>query len=239
MDNSFQTSFIPKKPILSGGIDTSPKRSTTSISMAISVFIFVVIIFSTFGLYLYKIYLEKSKDNLSTKLLEARNKFDQNTITELESFDKRTSTAKQVLAGHLVISPLFELINKLTLPSIQFTDFEHSFKNDIFSVKMSGIARDYKSIATQADIFSKSEGSMLKDVVFSNLTKDKANTVTFDVEFDVDPLLLSYSNNVASTQSKADTTAVVEEGTSTTDTPNVEKEASPNQTILPASNETQ
>jgi hypothetical protein len=61
---------------------------------------------------------------------------------------------------------------------------------------MSGIARDYKSIALQADVFNTNEGRMFKDVVFSNITKDKNNYVTFNVEFNVDPKLLSYGNSI-------------------------------------------
>lgn len=236
MDNSFQTSFIPKKPILSNGSNLSP-RSTTSISMVISSFILVIMIASTFGLYLYRVYLEKNKENLSAALFEARNKFDQNTITELESFDKRTSAAKQVLSGHIVLTPLFELMNELTLSSIQYTKFEHSFADNVFSVKMSGIARDYKSIAVQADVFNTSKGSMLKDVIFSNLTKDKNNSVTFDLEFSVDPSLLSYLNNITKIEPNINTNTI-DQNISITPV-NGGVVTNPTQTILPATSNPQ
>ena len=101
---------------------------------------------------------------------------------------------------------MFELLNKLTLSSIQYTSFDHSTVNNVFSVKMSGIARDYKSIALQADVFNTSQGSMFNNIIFSNLTKDKNNNVTFDLEFDVDPALLSYANNIVNVNTDTTTT---------------------------------
>jgi hypothetical protein len=197
MENSFQTSFIPKKPIISNTTSSGGGSSTTSISMVVSVFILVVMLLAFGGLYVYKnFYLLKNKEALSANLFKIRDSFNKDTITELETFDKRTSVAKQILDGHIVLSPLFEKINELTLSSIQYTKFEHKVNNNLFIVMMSGIARDYKSIAIQADIFNADKGQVFKDVIFSNLTKDKNNYVTFDVEFNVDSSLLSYSNNI-------------------------------------------
>lgn len=200
MENSFQTSFIPKKPILtdsSGSFRGGGK--TTSISMVVSVFILVVMLLSSGGLFLYKNYLVQDQDSLSSSLLKVRSGFDKDTIAELEIFDKRSTVVKQILDNHIVLSPLFELINELTLTSIQYTKFDHNTINGVFSVRMSGIARDYRSIALQADVFNTNKGSKLKDVIFSNLTKDKNNYVTFDLEFNIDPSLLAYSNNITNT----------------------------------------
>ena len=197
MENSFQTSFIPKKPIIQNGATSSKSNSTTSISMVVSVFILVVMLLAAGGLYAYKEFvLLKDKQALSENLKKIKESFNKDTITELEMYDKRTTVARQVLEGHTVLSPLFEKINELTLSSIQYTKFEHKITNNLFSVRMSGIARDYKSIALQADVFNTDKGRVFKDVIFSNLTKDKSNFVTFDVEFNVDPTLLSYANNI-------------------------------------------
>ncbi|MFA6392701.1 MAG: hypothetical protein WCW54_01265 [Candidatus Paceibacterota bacterium] len=203
MENSFQTSFIPKKPVMAGGAQTSVK-GTTSITTVVSVFIFVVMLLSAGGLYFYyNFYLLKNKEALSANLFKIRDSFDKNTIAELEMYDKRTTASTQILGSHIVLSPLFELINELTLPSIQYTDFSHNTLNNTFSVKMSGIARDYKSIALEADVFNTDKGRMFKDVIFSNLTENKNNYVTFDLEFNVDPLLLSYTNNIADKKESA------------------------------------
>ncbi|HAQ02558.1 hypothetical protein A2467_00400 [Candidatus Nomurabacteria bacterium RIFOXYC2_FULL_36_8] len=201
MENSFQTSFIPKKPIVPNGASgtNSLGGKTTSISIVVTVFILIALVVATVGLYFYRDYLQKNKEDLSATLFKMRGSFDNDTIVALEMYDKKSTVAKQVLGGHIVLSPLFDTMNELTLSSIQYTKFDHSTNDGVFSVKMSGIARDYKSIALQADVFNTKKGSMFKDVIFSNLTKDKSNNVTFDLEFDVDPALLSYSNHIVNT----------------------------------------
>jgi len=210
MENSFQTSFIPKKPILAGNTPTSTTSSTTSITMVVTVFIFIVMLAGAAGLYVYKnYYLIKNKEELSANLSKIRGSFEKDTIAELELYDNRTGVAKDILSSHIVLSPLFEAINGVTLTTIQFNKFEHTTGKDVFSVRMSGIARDYKSIALQADIFNSPKGKMFKDVIFSNLTKDKNNYVTFDLEFNVDPQLLSYEENISNSKVKVESNSAI------------------------------
>lgn len=192
MENSFQTSFIPKKPV----IDSTSHKQPKSLFMIVSMFILFVMVVASVGLFLYKNYLLKQKEVLSASLGTVRDSFEQDTISELELYDKRASAAKEVLDGHIVLSPMFTLLGSLTIPSIQYTKFEHETTDKGFFVKISGTARDYRSIALQADVFNSTKGRSFKNVVFANLTKEKTGFVGFDLEFMVDPALLSYEKNI-------------------------------------------
>lgn len=198
MENSFQTSFIPKKPVAT---DISRKQPKSLFSV-LSVLLLIIIVVASAGLFVYKSYLTKQKEVLSSSLEKVRDSFERDTISELELFDKRASAAKQVLSSHIVLSPMFELLGTLTIPSIQYTKFEHQTNEKGFFVKISGLARDYRSIALQADVFNSTKGRSFKNVVFSNLTRDKSNNVGFDLEFIVDPSLLSYEKNSLLEKSK-------------------------------------
>lgn len=229
MDNSFQTSFIPKKPIITNARTTRPP---TSIFTVLSFLLLVIMGVSSLGLFLYKNYLIKQKEVLSASLSTVRDSFEKDTINELELYDKRVSAAKQILGSHIVFSPMFALIGNLTLPTIQYTKFDQKTDTDGFTVKMSGVSQDYKSIALQADVFNTAKGRSFKNVVFSNLTKDKNNNVTFDISFNVDPDLLSYEKNMASglTQSRIQTTTPTPQAPTTQTAPTPEpatKEESP------------
>lgn len=191
MENSFQTSFIPKKPITSSGPEKEP-RSFFSIIAAV---ILALAILISIGLFAYKLYLTKQKQSLADSLTLARNTFEKDTISELELYDKRTNAAKKILTNHMVLSPLFSLLGDITIPSVQYTGFQQDNDQNGFLVTIKGVARDYRSIALQADIFSSVKGRSFKNVLFSNLTKDKDNNVTFDLKFNVDPDLLSYEKN--------------------------------------------
>lgn len=178
-------------------------QRSVSIFTVIAIFSIIVVGGAYGGLYFYKSTLSVSVANAKKSLNLAESSFEADTISDLQLFDKRIAASKQVLASHIVVSPLFELLNTLTLPSIQFTKFSYSGSTDgkSYSVKMSGNAKDYKSIAVQAGLFNSNAGKYLKDVAFSNLNlsddKEKKGYVTFDVSFNVDPILLSYEKQLA------------------------------------------
>lgn len=191
MENSFQTSFIPKKPITSGVPDKAPK----SFLLIIAIFLLVFSILGALGLFVYKNYLVKHKNALSSSLAIVRDTFEKDTIDELSLFNNRTENAKQILNNHIILSPLFTRLGEITIPTVQYTSFNHNTDTNGFHVVINGAARDYRSIALQSDAFNSPKGQVFKNVVFSNLTKDKNNSINFDLEFYVDPTLLSYEKN--------------------------------------------
>jgi hypothetical protein len=196
MENSFQTSFIPKKPITTTAV--SSYKSPTSLITVFFVFLLVGMGCVAGGLFFYKIYLQNQEKVLSDSLTAASGSFDKSTVDQLQLFDKRVTVSKQLLASHIVMTPLFTLLGQLTIPSVQFTKFTQNDDDTTgFSVKLSGVAQDYKSIALQADAFNTDQGHSFKDVVFSNLNKDTSGKVLFDISFTVDPSLLSYEKNTS------------------------------------------
>ncbi len=200
MENSFQTSFIPKKPISSV---ESTSESSKSIFVVLSIILLIIMVIASAGFFIYKSYLIKQKEALSSSLLKVHNTFEKGTINELELFDRRVSAAKTILDNHIVLSPTFELLGELTIPTIQYTKFEEeTTKNKKLVVKLSGISKDYKSIAIQANVFNSAKGRYFKNVIFSNLTKNRKNYVTFDVEFNIDSSLLSYEKNFSLDQAQ-------------------------------------
>jgi hypothetical protein len=192
MENSFQTSFIPKKPVVSSKINKTPK----SLLLIILSFLLIVSVLASIGLFLYKNYLIKQKESYSTELSLVRESFEKDTIDELALFDKRTESAKGILNDHIVLSPVFVLLGEITIPSIQYTSFSHQNDENNFVVEIEGLAKDYRSIALQANMFNSEKSHSFENVLFYNLTKDKSNNINFSLKFNVKPALLSYQNNL-------------------------------------------
>lgn len=191
MENSFQTSFIPKKPITSGPLNKEPRNFFSLIAIFLLVFSIAV----SGGLFLYKAYLVKQQKTLSESLVKTRDSFEKDTISELELFDRRTESAKKILSNHVVLSPVFSVLGEITIPSIQYTNFEIRNGIDGFAVNIEGLASDYKSIALQSDVFNSTKGNSFKNVLFSNLVKDKNNNISFNLKFNVKPGLISFEKN--------------------------------------------
>jgi hypothetical protein len=191
MEQNFQTSFIPKKPIINE--NTTYGGRSVSIFFIVSIFIFFTVLVVTGGLYFYKGILVKKIASLQDTLNLAKNRFEPSKITELQNFDKRLISSSEILSKHITIIPIFNALEQLTMKSVRYTNFSYSIGSEekiVINIKMSGVAIGYRSIALQSDLFAKNKN--LIDPVFSNLALDNSGNVLFDLDFSVDPSFVNY-----------------------------------------------
>ena len=198
MEQNFETSFIPKKPMVEErAVSTRP----ISLLTILSIFIFFAVLLASGGLYFYKGIMTKNIAKMSSDLTLAKNRFEPSKITQLQVLDKRLRASNTILSDHIAISPIFQALQSLTMKTVRYTKFSYSFgDNNKVDVKISGQAIGYRSIALQSDLYAKNK--YLLDPVFSNLSLDDKGNVLFDLEFSVDPsfvdykqMLLTESNN--------------------------------------------
>lgn len=215
-NNSFHTSFIPKKPMVSTDTRQAFKSSSFNIlSFFVGLLVvgaFVVVI----GMYFYKDYLNKEIESKSNSLAITRENLEEGTLVELQSFNRRLNSSKKILANHTVISPFFEILGTLTLPEVQFNNFSGVLSNDGkgLAVTMGGLAKDYRTVAVQSDIFNSEKAKFFNDVSFADLSlSDGKNTkglVNFTVSFFVDPSFLSFENNILKYKDNQETNVIQE-----------------------------
>jgi hypothetical protein len=192
MEQNFQTSFIPKKSMMVEEQTTSSKKPIGFL-MIISIFVFLTVMLASGGLYLYRGMLQKNISDMDANLALAKERFEPATINRLQVLGKRLESSNIILSKHIAISPIFNTLQKLTLKTIRYSKFGYEFGNEKDSrilVKMSGQAIGYRSIALQADLFTKDKN--LIDPTFSNLSLDDKGNVLFDLEFSVDPSFVDY-----------------------------------------------
>jgi len=202
MDQNFQTSFIPKKPMIEQRTVT---KRPVGLLLTISIFIFIVMVLVSGGAYLYKDVLTKDITKMKEDLNLAKNRFEPSKISQLKLLDKRLDSSSQVLSKHIAISPIFEALGVVTMKTIRYTKFSYDLLDNKVLIKMSGQAIGYRSIALQADLFSKNKN--LIDPVFSNLSLDEKGNVLFDLEFSVDPSFVDYKQII---KEKSDNPSSVE-----------------------------
>jgi hypothetical protein len=157
MDNNFQTSFIPKKALAE---DRTATRRRVSLYGLIAGFIFFGALISAAATYFYKGSLTTQIASMSSQLDAARNAFEPSLINELQRLDRRIGSAETLLSNHIVVSPVFTALQSNTLKSIQFTKFSYVTPPDPgapVSIKITGRARDYTSIALESDQLSKNK----------------------------------------------------------------------------------
>lgn len=192
MDKEFQTSFIPKKTVIE-----SPKRVGSSgggIFNLIAFVIFIASLISAGAAYFYRSSVSANIEEYKTSLIRARNQFEPGAIRELQVLDKRLNAATSILNQHVAVSPIFVLLQDLTLPTVRYSDFSYTIDETkkIVDIKMKGEAKDYNFIALQADLFSKNK--FIKNPIFSDFVLDQASNIDFNLTFSVDKSLISYES---------------------------------------------
>jgi len=202
MEQNFQTSFIPKRPIVEEQIVSSKPVSFLTI---FSVCVFFTMVLTTGGLYFYEKILTKNITQMESDLSLAKNRFEPTKIVQLQTLDKRLNASTEILSKHIAVSPIFEALQKITMKTIAYTKFGYTLddtKSKKVIVQMSGIAMGYRSIALQSDLFS--ENKYIVDPIFSNLTLNDEGEVLFDLEFLVDSDFVDYKKTLETTEETAD-----------------------------------
>ena len=194
MDQNFQTSFIPQKPIVK---ERAISARPISFLLIASLFILFAVLLATGGLYFYKTIVINDIAKMEENLTRAKNRFEPSKITELQTLDKRLRASSEILSKHITVTPIFSALEQLTMKTVRYTKFSYEFgadKNITIHIKMSGQAIGYRSIALQSDLFAKNKN--LIDPIFSNLTLDNSGNVLFDLDFSVDPGFVNYQQTL-------------------------------------------
>jgi len=183
------TSFIPKKP-------TTPvaqrRRGTViNIFFLIALVIFLGATAVSVGVFLYQKVITQNIAEKGNQLVEARAAFEPALIEDLATMDNRIKAAQGVLNRHLALSAFFKLLERSTLKSVQFDNFNYTAVPDgHISIGMKGRGQSFSSVALQSDIFGKDP--FIRNPLFSNLDIDERGNVVFSFSAALDPVLISY-----------------------------------------------
>jgi len=207
MEQNFQTSFIPKKPITENRIPelvSANKNFSVGPLTLLTIFIFFAVVLGTGGVFFYQNILIKNAEKMQNNLTLAKNRLESERINQLQTLSKRINVAEKILKDHIAISPIFEILQENTIKTIRYLKFnynlEDALNNKKILIKMSGqsvgygINSGYKGIALQADILSKNKNII--EPIFSNLTLDEQGNVLFDLQFYVNPDLVNYKRMI-------------------------------------------
>ena len=197
MEPKFQSSFIPKGPIVSN-VPGAPigrrTRQEKSLFYILASTVFIMSVLSALGMFGYKFYLKYSIDQMGANLEDARLTLQPEVIRELTRLDNRILSSQKLLARHQILSPLFEFFEVSTPKTVRFKDFSYTKTPQGLELKIIGEARGYAALALQADVFDKSQ--YFKNPIFSDLSLNEKGDVNFSFKAMLDPTLVSYERKV-------------------------------------------
>ena len=222
MEPQFQSSFIPKGPIVSAAASTPAGRKPKEKSFLsfLALVIFIISVLLALGMFGYKFYLEYRIETLGQELERTRAALEPETIRELIRLDDRLISTKDLISKHRVLTPLFEFLETSTPVTVRFNNFQYSMTEQGLELSMRGEARGYAALALQADIFNRSQ--YFVNPIFSNLNLNDRGDVNFAFRAIVDPNLVSYEREVERTNVPRALPAGTSAATTTaTSTPNL------------------
>lgn len=198
MEPKFQTSFIPKAPIANGGtssgFEVKPPRSIIG---TFSTLFFVLALIASGALFGYERYVDSQITQSQNTLNQARAAFESADNQKVILVSNQLKSIKTLLDRHTVISPLFQLLEKQTLPTVRLSSFTFNRNPEgVVSVVIEGEAQNYASLAQQTGIFSKEP--FFKKMEFSDLTLSDSGTVKTKLKMDLDSELLLYTKKIQS-----------------------------------------
>ncbi len=200
MENRFQTSFIPKRPIVSGGGEFVRQKNPPSFFMIIGVAIFVIALALFGGLYFYKKSLTAGNEEKKQKVEQAIKNFDPELTRELTILKTRIDSSKRLLSKHVSFSTLLGDLEENTARAIRFTDLTFAVALDPMtneekmSLSLKGESQAYRSIAFQSDVFSKNK--IFRSAIFSDINLNEKGLIVFSVKADVNPTPILYKETV-------------------------------------------
>jgi len=197
METKFQTSFIPRKPLVpnsSAAPSTSGGGASTSVFVIASVIIFCLSVASAIVVFGWeKVEAKKIEEN-KVLLQSNRNKFGTD-IEVLKNFNKRINVTKNLIDGHMSVSNIFAMIAESTVDKVRFTEFGFEApadpRRDRIEITMRGEADSFASLAYQADVFAESE---FTDSSISKLNIGEKGIVTFDFKTVIPLSTILYEN---------------------------------------------
>lgn len=198
MDPQIPTSFIPKKPVATVQLGT---KAPLSFLFLIALVLFLGSLLSAGGAFAYLTYLKQSIGTKSASLDRSRKVFEPAVIAELVRLNSRLKLGSEVLSSHASPSAVFLFLEKSTLESVRFTDFNYSLDgNGSAVIRLEGEARTFSDVALQSDEFGKQR--VLKDIYFDDINTDQTGRVVFSARAAVDPSFLLYTNLLSAPQAE-------------------------------------
>lgn len=139
-------------------------------------------------------FLQYTNSQIAAKqqsLALSREAFEPATIKELARLDTRIQAAEGLLSLHLSASKLFDELERVTLSSVKYNNFNYAVSSPGHVVlTMNGEAGSFNAVALESDAFSKS--TLITDPIFSNVNVGRAGTITFDFSGIIDTSHMLY-----------------------------------------------
>ncbi len=144
----------------------------------LSVSLLVAVVLSCFGLWGYKISLNKDKEDLSQKIDELQSQRDLELEANFMDLKEKIDNFKNILAKRVYSLNLFKMFEELALTQVQFSNLNVELSQLEASLSLKAV--NYTVLAKQIVVFE--QDSRIKSVDFSEASLGSDGWVNSNVE---------------------------------------------------------
>jgi len=193
MEPHFNTSFIPKKPIVAGTPAEASRPHHIDILSTIAGGIFAITFLAAVGTYGYKFYVNNQIASIDKQINAARNSLDVPKIQTLINANSKILATNTLLQNHVALSKLLITLQSLTLKKISFGNFLYRTTEAGGIITMKGEVQTYNALAVEQDVFS--HGAFIVNPDFSDFMLNQNGNIDFQFTASVDPKAISYKSS--------------------------------------------
>lgn len=191
IDTSLKTSFVAKNQASPLGVPLGrKKRKKTSIFLYLGIFVFLVGVLFSGGVYAFQKLVSQDVAELESRLARAQQVVSLENLTKIELVDAKLKLVGSVYKEHRVLAPLFRFLENNTLPGVRYADFYYDGNGGMV---LNGEAESYEVIAQQSDILSSSD--LVDTHIFSGFVLSEFGRVSFNLNISPSQEVTHYVKN--------------------------------------------
>ncbi|MFH0906637.1 MAG: hypothetical protein V1829_00035 [bacterium] len=162
--------------------------SKSSLWITLIVGLSVIIVLISLGMFGYKTILNKEKRELTSQIENLQSQRDLELEASFIGLKNRIDDLKDLLKKRVYSSNAFDMLEELTLPQIQLSDFDMDLSQNKISVGVEAV--DYQTLAKQAVVFE--QDSRIKKTEISSIDLDVSGRVTSGFIIELNPNIFNY-----------------------------------------------
>jgi hypothetical protein len=196
------TSFVPR----SLGVAKQRFRSDfTGAFDFLGYGVFGIVFVLALGVFLYGRILAAEQTSKDNTLTAAEQAIDRTTVEGFVHLRNRLNFSVILLKKHVAFSNFFTLLETTLPTNVRFSTLHAALDSSgMPKIEGSGIAKSFNALAAVSTAFA--NDGRIKDAIFSKISINKDNSVSFDLSATLDPGLVGFSSSTAAPNTSVSST---------------------------------
>jgi hypothetical protein len=187
------TSFVPHS---TGGSAQRFRSDLTGVFGYFAYGILGIALLLAVGVFFYGQILKSEQTTKDAAVAEAEKAIDPATVVGFLRLRDRLDRGLDLLKNHVAFSGLFTTLETLLPTNVRFSSLHVALDSaNVATIEGSGIAKSFNALAAVSTIFGTDK--RIKDAIFSKISINKDNTVSFGLTAKLDPSLIVFTPNAA------------------------------------------